>query len=268
MSFPYGQIKPLPTKYIPESDWRFAFDQIQLTITTNSYNSPIFVHSKTAFRGSKNEAFKAEACQVEQMNIDLLQLALYRVCQQYIDPVNYKFPCRLEKAQRAYLEAWGDYWYQLLRLCERLHSYQNLGYQNAAHWFMCLVNEWHNTKILSIAVGNVEGGRSAMIDLINDDLKKIKEGLRSKVADLPVRNQLLWIAVDTLGGTKSQFRRQYWQPFLKAYVAWRDQIKTNSCICSIAQTTDKQGRLRFQINRGTKSGKGKSYLNKWKDKPL
>lgn len=166
---------------------------------------------------------------------DLLKLALHQVYKQHWDS-KHKFPCRLEKLERQGIEIYGNFWYEKLKLCKHLHS-SSFGesYLNAAQWFMVLVLEYRQIKAKSIKAksSSNEGknssneGKKSLADLITQNLKALRNDENPYDSDLEPHWARLIDAAISSAKLSNQFRRHHWNPFLRAYAAWRDDLRKN-----------------------------------------
>ncbi len=163
---------------------------------------------------------------------ELLSLALHRVYRQHWDS-KHKFPIRLKKLDRQAIEAFGDYWWQLLKLCERLHSEYGKNYENAADWFLCLVLEYRAARRGRSAISG--NGKKNLARLIEERLSNLRQGINPEDPQIfPARWQLMQAAIH-LAGNSDQFRRNHWQPFLNSYRSWKDDLKSNTSWYTIHQ---------------------------------
>jgi hypothetical protein len=198
---------------------------------------------------------------------DMVLLGMHQVA--HILDKYYKFPCRLTKIERTFIETWGLYWYRLLKLCERLHSYQTKEYENAAEWFYWIVREWVDSHIPYIFAEFAEtpegqrysqikkGGRQLMSDIIKADHQRLRGGEFSRIADVPHRNQLFTIAIHNLGSVKSELRKDYWYPLLDSYAKLGEQFRTNGSLVSVVEV---KGRNYYLLGSGT-NNKGRIPLS-------
>jgi hypothetical protein len=175
---------------------------------------------------------------------DILKLALHQVYRQHWDS-KHKFPCRLKKPERQAIEIYGNYWWELLKMCEYLHSYQTFEkpYLNAAGRFMFLVLEYRNIK------GNSDSDvtKTDLANLITKNLKQLRNYENPYDPDFEPHLARLIDASISFAGNSDQFKRRHWGPFLKAYAAWRDDLKGNSSWYACLQ--DKNGKY-YNQGRG------------------
>lgn len=225
MTIPYGKIKPVPTHRIEEKSWQLAFQMAQ----AKPLPSPCMDVKRYSLFSTQD---------------DILRLALHRVYRQHWDS-KHKFPCRLTKAERQAIEIYGDYWWEQLKLCERLHSHQNFGepYANAAHWFTFLFLEFKEIKVNS----DSDVSKTDLTDFMSQSLKKLRNYENPFDPDFEPHLARLIDAAISLANPFNQFRRQHWYPFLRSFAAWRDDLRENTSWYAVLK--DESGRY-YNQGRG------------------
>jgi hypothetical protein len=205
MAIPYGKIEPV----VPNSkdkNLNFAFSIAQARILPP-------------------EGMDARRYYLLRAEDDLLKLALHQVHRRHCDSTH-KFPCRLSKIERQGIEIYGNYWWEKLKLCERLHSYESFGkfYINAAQWFMLIILDHRQLK----AKGSSNEGKKSLAELISQNLKSLRNDENPYDSDSQPHLARLMDAAISLGQGCNQFRRYNWNPFLRAYAAWRNDLRQNT----------------------------------------
>lgn len=224
MSIPYGEIEPVSASRTRDESWELAFKIAQAPAL------PLV--------GMDVRRYSLLSAQD-----DILKLALHQVYRQHWDS-KHKFPCRLKKLERQAIEIYGNYWWEVLKLCERLHSHQNFGepYVNAAWWFLRLILEYRHIKANSDS--NVS--KTDLADLITEELKQLRKGDNPYSTDFEPHRARLIDAAQSLANS-DQFNRYNWQPFLRAYAAWRDDLRENPSWYAVVK--DKNGKY-YNQGRG------------------
>ncbi len=227
MSIPYGKIKPVSVSQ--DKSWKLAFDVAQAPAL------PLL--------GMEARRYKLVCTQH-----DILKLGLHQVYRRHWDS-KHKFPCRLEKLERQAIEIYGNYWWELLKMAERLHSHQDFGkpYPNAASWFKHIVMEYRGIKINS----DENVSKTDLADLITKHLQHLRNYENPFDPDLEPHLVSLVNAAISLAEKSDQFKKRNWEPFLRAYTAWRDDLKTNSSWYAVVKSNDgkyyNQGKGRVKI---------------------
>lgn len=165
---------------------------------------------------------------------DLLKLGLHRLVQR-AENSKHKFPVRLRKSQRAAVEAYGDCLYQEYLFCQNLHSEWGGAYKNSANWFLQIILEFRVERQKDIInLDCFAKGKTAEIAFLQNYLNQLREGFNNPISRkrCPHKWQLIQAAL-AKRGSSDQFRRTFWNPYLTALVAWKNQLKSNEALHSV-----------------------------------
>ena len=230
MTIPYGKIEAvsLSLSCVKDESWQLAFKMIQ---------APAMLLP----------CMDARRYRLFCLQDDILKLALHQVYRKRWD-LKHKFPCRLKKPERQAIEIYGNYWLELLKMTESLYSPQNFGksYLDAACWFMRLVLEYRGIKISS----DENVSKVDLADLITKNLKDLRNYKNPFDPNFEPHLANLVDAAISSAGSSYDFRKRHWEPFLRAYAAWRDDLRENSSLYAVIQENGKyynQGKGRVKI---------------------
>ncbi len=157
-----------------------------------------------------NNTYRLEVC---------WQITLHWVFKKKWGGKKYKIPCK-PKVAKAF-EPFGELMHRYLALTIECHAVNPYNYRNATHWFKYIVRESQQNSLELPTHSNKRekiDSRKRMINCLVGEENPIDR----KVA--PNEWKLIETATKMLDSIP--FQREFWKPYLKAYRAWNQTLRT------------------------------------------